>query len=251
MIKQLLTFLLPLIMIAPAHALDGKAIFNGDCTACHNIGGGRKVGPDLEGVTKRRTQDWVFKFVNNSAGLIASGDADAKKVFEEYGKMPMPPHNFTKEEIASLYEYLGNPKGGAAAAATVQDLPPGDVETGKALFTGKSKLNNGGASCVSCHNIRYEGVFSGATFAKDLSDINTDIPSESAVAKLPSMNCSYENNGVTPAEKSHLNQFLKKVREEHLFSNPSFSDACLFFFGSVLAAVFLLLGLLIRMRHRS
>ena len=40
---------------------DGAAIFKANCTACHMIGGGRLVGPDLQGITEKRTKDWLKK----------------------------------------------------------------------------------------------------------------------------------------------------------------------------------------------
>src|ERR1035438_6287324 len=115
MSKVLLIILFSLLNPNLSYALDGKTIFNRECIACHGIGTGRKVGPDLEGLSKRRSIDWIFKFINNSAQLIASGDPQAKKVFEEFGKMPMPPHSFTQAEIASIVDYINNPKAEEAA----------------------------------------------------------------------------------------------------------------------------------------
>jgi cytochrome c2 len=38
---------------------DGAQIYKANCTACHMIGGGRLVGPDLQGITEKRTKDWL------------------------------------------------------------------------------------------------------------------------------------------------------------------------------------------------
>ena len=47
------------LSIAPeARAELGEEIFQSKCSACHSIGGGRRVGPDLAGVMERRTKDW-------------------------------------------------------------------------------------------------------------------------------------------------------------------------------------------------
>jgi hypothetical protein len=43
---------------APASAREGEQIFVEKCTACHTIGKGRLVGPDLSGVTTRREESW-------------------------------------------------------------------------------------------------------------------------------------------------------------------------------------------------
>ena len=88
---------------------DGAQIFKTNCTACHNIGGGRLVGPDLQGITKKRTKEWLKKWINSSSELIASGDADAIAIFEEYNKVAMTNFYFSDEDSEALIAYLENP----------------------------------------------------------------------------------------------------------------------------------------------
>jgi len=88
---------------------DGAEIFKAQCTSCHNIGGGRLVGPDLAGVTERRTKEWLKKWINSSSELIASGDADAIAIFEEYNEVVMTNFYFSDEDSEALYAYLENP----------------------------------------------------------------------------------------------------------------------------------------------
>ena len=88
---------------------DGAKIFKQNCTACHTIGGGRLVGPDLEGITKKRKADWLKKWINSSSELIASGDADAIAIFEEYGKVAMTDFYFEDADMEVLLAYLENP----------------------------------------------------------------------------------------------------------------------------------------------
>ena len=88
---------------------DGAQIFKANCTACHTIGGGRLVGPDLEGVTDKRKADWLKLWINSSSELIASGDADAIAIFEEYNKSAMTDFYFADEDMAALLVYLENP----------------------------------------------------------------------------------------------------------------------------------------------
>ncbi|MFC7775187.1 c-type cytochrome [Flavobacterium sp. GCM10027622] len=76
---------------APAAGGDvaaGKALFNANCAACHKLDA-KMTGPALRGVAERRDRAWLGKWINNSAQLIASGDADAVKIFEEFNKTPM------------------------------------------------------------------------------------------------------------------------------------------------------------------
>jgi hypothetical protein len=88
---------------------DGAKIFKQNCTACHTIGGGRLVGPDLEGITKKRNADWLKKWINSSSELIASGDADAIAIFEEYGKVAMTDFYFEDADMEVLLAYLESP----------------------------------------------------------------------------------------------------------------------------------------------
>jgi len=88
---------------------DGAAIFKANCTSCHMIGGGRLVGPDLQGITEKRTKDWLKKWINSSSELIASGDADAIAIFEEYNEVVMTNFYFSDEDSEALYAYLENP----------------------------------------------------------------------------------------------------------------------------------------------
>ncbi len=53
---------------------DGKDIFELKCAACHSIGGGVVVGPDLEGVLDRRDRGWVLDFISMPDQVLGSGD---------------------------------------------------------------------------------------------------------------------------------------------------------------------------------
>jgi len=89
--------------------VDGEKIFKQNCTACHTIGGGRLVGPDLSGVTEKREDKWLKSWITNSQDLIASGDADAIAIFEEYNKTAMTPFDFSDEELTAVLAYIANP----------------------------------------------------------------------------------------------------------------------------------------------
>ena len=73
---------------ATGDAVAGKALFNANCAACHKLDA-KMTGPALRGVAERRNRAWLGKWIKDSKALIASGDADAVKVFEENNKIPM------------------------------------------------------------------------------------------------------------------------------------------------------------------
>ena len=104
---------------------DGEQIFKANCTSCHNIGEGRLIGPGLKGVTEKRNKEWLKQWINSSSDFIASGDADAIAIFEEYNKSVMTSFYFSDEDFEALYGYLENPPieevKVASATGTTQD----------------------------------------------------------------------------------------------------------------------------------
>lgn len=75
------------------------------CSACHTIGKGKLVGPDLKGVTDRHDEAWLIKFIQSSQTVVKSGDAKAVKLFEEY-KIPMPDNALSDDEVKALLKYI-------------------------------------------------------------------------------------------------------------------------------------------------
>ncbi len=52
-------------------AEEGETIFQAQCAACHTIGGGPLVGPDLLGVTERRENDWLIRWIRERVEFLA------------------------------------------------------------------------------------------------------------------------------------------------------------------------------------
>ncbi len=91
--------------MAQAGAEKGKRLFTiKGCTACHTIGKGKLVGPDLKGVTKTRTVAWLKDWLMNTAKMQAT-DPTAKELLKEY-TVPMPQPNLTKQETDDVILYL-------------------------------------------------------------------------------------------------------------------------------------------------
>ncbi len=74
------------------------------CTACHTIGKGKLVGPDLKGVTKTRTTAWLKNWLKNTNQMLQT-DKTAKELEKEYG-VPMPQQSLNNEEINALIAYF-------------------------------------------------------------------------------------------------------------------------------------------------
>jgi protein SCO1/2 len=100
-------------------AFDAEKYFQKTCTACHTIGAGDKIGPDLAGLSKRRKVDWIVKFVNYPDGMI-NGDAEepgyekadpiAKKLFAMYKPQVMAEHEMTKAQVEAVLKYIDSKK---------------------------------------------------------------------------------------------------------------------------------------------
>lgn len=74
------------------------------CTACHTIGKGKLVGPDLKGVTKTMTAKWLKDWLKNSDGMLKT-DKHAQELEKQYG-IPMPQQSLTDKEINALVDYF-------------------------------------------------------------------------------------------------------------------------------------------------
>ena len=86
-------------------AVQGKLAFESKCLACHSLGGGRKLGPDIAGVTKRRTDAWLAKWLRNPEKMLET-DPDAKAMLKAYNNLPMPNQNLPEAEIRQYLKYF-------------------------------------------------------------------------------------------------------------------------------------------------
>src|SRR5574341_1634955 len=71
-------------------ALRGEVIFQQKCAACHTIGGGNTVGPDLKDVTTRESRDWLKRFISAPERMLASHDPRAEQLLKEFNDIVMP-----------------------------------------------------------------------------------------------------------------------------------------------------------------
>jgi nitrite reductase (NO-forming) len=86
-------------------AVKGKLAFESKCLACHSLGQGPKLGPDLAGVTRRRTDDWLAQWLKSPEKMLTSDDA-AKAMLKQFNNIPMPNQNLDNAEIAQFVRYF-------------------------------------------------------------------------------------------------------------------------------------------------
>lgn len=95
-----------------ADAAAGEALFKANCAACHKLYK-RAVGPALHQVSAKYEKEWLYKWIKNSAALIATGDARANAIYEEYGKSKMNAFPaLSNQDIDNILAYTDTPQDG-------------------------------------------------------------------------------------------------------------------------------------------
>jgi len=230
----------------------GEEIFGRICKACHTVGGGQLVGPDLAGVSQRRPVEWIIPFVQSSQSVIKSGDPDAVAIFEQFNKLIMPDNPLSRTEVMSVIRYIEATAGDPAAAGEVLPTPletatVQDLARGGALFQGSTRLAGGGPSCNTCHHVNRKGVMGGGTLAKDLTAVVARMPAPGVQAILssppfPVMQEAYANHPLSEDEIFALTAFLEKLHADKTEVVASAYGLAVFFGGVggliVLLAVF-------------
>jgi mono/diheme cytochrome c family protein len=221
----------------PASAQEsGKQIFQQSCAACHSIGAGRLVGPDLKGVSDKRPEDWLLKFIKSSDKLVKSGDKVATALFEEF-KMPMPDQALSDDQIKKVLTHIKDTGGGAAtgketatASAPAAKEPaaegtPAEIQLGGDLFEGKVRFANGGPSCNACHHVSSDAHLGGGVLAAELTLVFSRMGKQGVSAILgsspfPVMGAAYAGKEFSEKEISALVSFLQHVDKEHARQMP-------------------------------
>ncbi len=205
----------------------GGEIFKAKCSACHSIGKGRLVGPDLAGVGDKRTEAWAIAFIKSPQAVIASGDPVAKALFDDF-KMMMPDQPLSDEQIKSVLAFIKQsaPAGAAVAATTVEaDVGLDVVVRGRDLFQGKIRFSNGGPSCISCHNVETKDTIGGGILAKELTTVYSragaaGLRAIMADAPFPVMKTAFQNKEMTEDEIVAVVGFLKHADKENTLQQP-------------------------------
>ncbi len=108
----------------------GRFLFRSACAACHTIGQGEALGPDLKGVTSRRSKDWLRRFIKAPDQLLEQKDPTALELFARYNQVRMPNLRLGDEDVEALIRYLENQGAAPQPPAGQADSPPptGDAQ---------------------------------------------------------------------------------------------------------------------------
>ncbi len=234
------------------NAQDGKEVFKQNCSACHSIGKGKLVGPDLAGIADRRAEEWIVSFVKN-AQAFGETDADAKTIINEYG-YPMPNQNVNDAEIKAIISYIA--ESSPATTASVKETEPveekvadptldpanasaNDITSGLHLFEGSKRLENGGVSCITCHNVQHKDLIAGGLLAKDLTKVYERLGGAGlngilSAPPFPAMASSYQNHPLTEKEIYQLSAFFNDAAVNNVYQPQRvYNDHLLLYGGGV------------------
>ncbi len=88
----------------------GEALFKANCAACHKLYK-NAVGPALFQVSEKYSREWLYKWIKNSSALIASGDAQAVAIYNEYDQKNMNAFpQLSNEDIDNILAYTDTSK---------------------------------------------------------------------------------------------------------------------------------------------
>ncbi len=219
---------LVVILVNPVWAQSAAEDFKMGCAACHTIGGGKIIGPDLAGIHQRRPAEWLVRFVVSSQSLVQEGDPEAKKIFAEFNGLVMPDAPFPEARVEAVLSYIASrgEKAATSGAGESAMKPDADneqitftdrqIETGQGLFEGSIRLSSGGAACNSCHGLGSDRIIGGGSLAKTLSGTFDTLGAAGIKAILerapfPVMQAAYAERPLTEEEVNALTGFLQHV----------------------------------------
>ncbi|MCP4910122.1 MAG: cytochrome c [Bacteroidetes bacterium] len=230
-VQKFTLFLAGILVIYTASANEGKTLFTNYCSACHTVGKGRLVGPDLIGISENRPEEWLISFIQSSQSIINSGDDLAKQVFDDYNGLLMPDQPLSNDQVIKVLDFINNSGFNVVIEETaitdiLDETSEENISEGMLLFSGKKKFANGGASCISCHNVRDDRIFSNGTLAKDLTDSYKIMGSAGLSAIIssppfPAMSATYSDQPLTDEEVLNLTAYLQNVNQEHYYHYSS------------------------------
>jgi len=203
-----------------AAAQDAEEFYKRNCSACHTIGGGRLLGPDLTNVEGRKDRKWLTDFLMDPKATIAAGDAYGKQIVADAKGMVMPQVKGIDRGMAvALLDFIAShSKGGPArapAAATGKEYTSEETVLGQNLVTGKQRLANGGPACASCHTFAALHAPGGGALGPDLTREFTRLGGTAGITTwlgsppTPVMESIYARHALEPREIRAIAAWLK------------------------------------------
>ncbi|HWY99379.1 MAG TPA: cytochrome c [Bacteroidia bacterium] len=118
----------------------GGDMFKANCGACHTVGNGKLVGPDLKGVETRHTESWMLKWIKSSQAMVQAGDKEAVKLFADNSSIPMPDQALTDDQIKTILGFIkAGGQDNVVAAVADPSIAPDNNATANQKAAGEEK----------------------------------------------------------------------------------------------------------------
>ena len=208
-------------------AQDAAALYRQNCAACHSIGGGPRVGPDLKDISARRDRAWLVRFVENAKAVVDSGDPYARDLVAKSHGMVMPPMKALDDaKTSALLDYIeaqskpGQPVASAAKTANERPFTAADAARGKEIFLGSHPLAAGGAPCISCHTLHDLPGLGGGRLGPDLTRSYERLGGAGSMKgwlaspPTPTMQAAYRAHAFTPGEINALVAYFESAAKQ-------------------------------------
>ncbi|MCQ1061207.1 SCO family protein [Photobacterium sp. DNB23_23_1] len=86
---------------------QGLYLYRTRCVTCHSYSlEENKLGPNLSGVTTRREESWLRRWLKEPDKMLEEKDPTAIALFEEYNQVPMPNLQLTQHDIDELILFM-------------------------------------------------------------------------------------------------------------------------------------------------
>ena len=100
--------------------LHGRDLFQNRCAACHTMGRGYLLGPDLKSVTARRERGWLIRYLVAPDKMRASNDPIALQLAKS-NTVLMPNLGLTVTEVEELMNYMESRSGAKQEVQPTKD----------------------------------------------------------------------------------------------------------------------------------
>lgn len=200
------------------------------CNGCHgkegiggypnnNVVGGKIPAHTFvaDGYAKKELNDRIRKGIHpEKANPI---DAEPMIAMPAWGEV------LKEDELAALADYLYSLRParteedvwGEEATKEVLQLPPsGNPVHGRNLFTGMTRFEKRGPSCIACHSIAGIGLLGGGALGPDLTIAFTKFGEKGITSILsdipfPTMSLIFKNHPLTEKERADIRAFLQSA----------------------------------------
>ncbi|MCP5025906.1 MAG: c-type cytochrome [Actinomycetia bacterium] len=213
------------LQLAQGDLAQGAEVYADTCARCHEPDGSGLVGevPPLLNNPNAADAEYVESTIRD--GL--EGPIEVLGVTYDDAMRALG-NKLSDEEITAVVAYVGSL---AVRAETIANAPPveiepGDVDEGHALFTGSTRLSNGGGACAGCHTAGKVGNLGGWSLGPDLTGTAAEYGSEAALEswladpKSATMLPVFTRHPLTENEIADLTVFLTDAPNQSEPSDP-------------------------------